>query len=535
MLAGTAAIHLVEALAAGRIAGNGAAWRGGLAGADLLAVGFPSLLALRKAGVFIWLSRHQHAGRASGLSAWASGAMQLPGPGVFGPRPDPGRSAGAFLRRAVESGVGPASTPGAVLWPRRAGQRADPRRPAPLPRGSRHRLQWSGPDATARVSGSRHSDPRSCGRSGGQPGPFGPGTGTGGESAPPSRIFGATRRADGHHGGPARRRLDRCGRAEQRDARGVQPGVGATPVACVQNAYSVADRSGQEVFDACRTDGVPYVPFFPLGSAFMPDRPVLTHPAVVAVAERLGHSPAQIALAWLLGGVPPRAPHPGHVFAVATSRRTWPRPVSCSIRLRWTRWLDVALAVESSSRGVGRVRHSARVAVLLERNPGVRATVSAVATGPDLSKIWLFSTATAKERRGPRPGTRRGHGEARASPLRGGHRRPRVLLHRFRRGLGPHNNRKVRTLGPGQYFGELALIDRQPRSATVVADTEMDLLVLAQREFNSVLVTMPELSRKMMIAPGHAGARVRQEGRGEHLRSFTAFGSNRRALLSQML
>ena len=75
-------------------------------------------------------------------------------------------------------------------------------------------------------------------------------------------------------------------------------------MACVQNAYSVADRSDQDVFDACAADGVPYVPFFPLGSAFMPDRPVLSHPAVVAVAERLGHTPAQVALAWLLEVAP---------------------------------------------------------------------------------------------------------------------------------------------------------------------------------------------------------------------------------------
>jgi pyridoxine 4-dehydrogenase len=80
--------------------------------------------------------------------------------------------------------------------------------------------------------------------------------------------------------------------------------AGSTAVACVQNAFSVADRSDQEVFDACAADGVPYVPFFPLGSAFMPDKPVLTHPAVVAVAERLGHTPAQVALAWLMAAAP---------------------------------------------------------------------------------------------------------------------------------------------------------------------------------------------------------------------------------------
>ncbi len=77
-------------------------------------------------------------------------------------------------------------------------------------------------------------------------------------------------------------------------------GAAATPIACVQNAYSVADRSDQAVFDACAADGVPYVPYFPLGSAFMPDEPVLSHPAVVATAARLGVTPAQVALAWLL-------------------------------------------------------------------------------------------------------------------------------------------------------------------------------------------------------------------------------------------
>ncbi len=77
-----------------------------------------------------------------------------------------------------------------------------------------------------------------------------------------------------------------------------------TAVACVQNAYSVANRADQDVLDASAANGVSYVPFFPLGSAFMPDLPVLTHAAVVATAERLGHIRAQIALAWLLAVAP---------------------------------------------------------------------------------------------------------------------------------------------------------------------------------------------------------------------------------------
>lgn len=73
-----------------------------------------------------------------------------------------------------------------------------------------------------------------------------------------------------------------------------------TDIACVQNAFSWADRLGHEVFDACTADQVPFVPFFPLGSAFDPGRPVLTAPAVTGTADRLGVTPAQVALAWLL-------------------------------------------------------------------------------------------------------------------------------------------------------------------------------------------------------------------------------------------
>jgi aryl-alcohol dehydrogenase-like predicted oxidoreductase len=46
------------------------------------------------------------------------------------------------------------------------------------------------------------------------------------------------------------------------------------------------------------------VPFFPLGSAFAQDNPVLGNPAVRAAAGRLGATPAQIALAWTLGLAP---------------------------------------------------------------------------------------------------------------------------------------------------------------------------------------------------------------------------------------
>jgi CRP-like cAMP-binding protein len=60
------------------------------------------------------------------------------------------------------------------------------------------------------------------------------------------------------------------------------------------------------------------------------------------------------------------------------------------------------------------------------------------------------------------------------------------------------NGRKVATLGPGQYFGELALLDRAPRNATVEADTAMTLIVLGQREFSGLLDEIPGLAHKIL-------------------------------------
>jgi len=80
----------------------------------------------------------------------------------------------------------------------------------------------------------------------------------------------------------------------------------ARPVglACVQNAYSLLDRSGEPLLDLCREDGVAWVPFFPLGSAFPGMPKVSEHPAVVALADALGATPAQVGLAWLLAHAP---------------------------------------------------------------------------------------------------------------------------------------------------------------------------------------------------------------------------------------
>ncbi len=62
------------------------------------------------------------------------------------------------------------------------------------------------------------------------------------------------------------------------------------------------------------------------------------------------------------------------------------------------------------------------------------------------------------------------------------------------------HNRRIATLGPGDYFGELALLDRGPRSATVFAGTDMRLLVLGQREFAGLLETLPGIASKLLRA-----------------------------------
>jgi pyridoxine 4-dehydrogenase len=77
-----------------------------------------------------------------------------------------------------------------------------------------------------------------------------------------------------------------------------------TEVACVQNAYNLADRLDQALFATCAAEEVAYVPFFPLGSGFNPQNPVLTSPPVVGAATRLGVTAAQVALAWLLSVSP---------------------------------------------------------------------------------------------------------------------------------------------------------------------------------------------------------------------------------------
>jgi pyridoxine 4-dehydrogenase len=85
-----------------------------------------------------------------------------------------------------------------------------------------------------------------------------------------------------------------------------------TPIASVSNRYSVLDRTHQPVLDATVESGIAFVPFFPLGSAFMGGPAKLADNAVIAqVAAKHGATPAQVALAWLLALAPNVQPIPG--------------------------------------------------------------------------------------------------------------------------------------------------------------------------------------------------------------------------------
>jgi CRP/FNR family cyclic AMP-dependent transcriptional regulator len=55
----------------------------------------------------------------------------------------------------------------------------------------------------------------------------------------------------------------------------------------------------------------------------------------------------------------------------------------------------------------------------------------------------------------------------------------------------------IATRGAGDYIGEIALIEHQPRTATVVATTPVVLDVIGQREFNTLMHDEPEIAEKV--------------------------------------
>jgi pyridoxine 4-dehydrogenase len=227
------------------------------------------------------------------------GAMQLPGPGVFGPPPD--RDAAlAVLRRAVELGVDHIDTaqfygPGvanelirAALSPypddlalvSKVGARRDASGswlraddPAQLRQGIEENLRSLGVERLAAVNLRLMEN-------------------AGADQRFDDQLAAMVKaRDDGWIGGVG---LSNATREHLLRA------VGQTDIVCVQNPLNVANRAAMPVLEECYARGIAFVPFFPLGSAFARGNPVLGNRQVAQTAQRLGHTPAQIALAWLL-------------------------------------------------------------------------------------------------------------------------------------------------------------------------------------------------------------------------------------------
>jgi len=80
--------------------------------------------------------------------------------------------------------------------------------------------------------------------------------------------------------------------------------LATTEIVCVQNLFNLADRRSLAVLRECRRREIAFVPYCPLGYPRAARDRILQHPRVLAIAARHRASPAQVALAWLLGVAP---------------------------------------------------------------------------------------------------------------------------------------------------------------------------------------------------------------------------------------
>lgn len=69
------------------------------------------------------------------------------------------------------------------------------------------------------------------------------------------------------------------------------------------------------------------------------------------------------------------------------------------------------------------------------------------------------------------------------------------------------NDKKIATVGPGTCVGELSLLDHGPRTATIVAESEITALVIGVREFASIIDEVPTIAHKLLRS---LAARIRE-------------------------
>jgi pyridoxine 4-dehydrogenase len=114
-----------------------------------------------------------------------------------------------------------------------------------------------------------------------------------------------------------------------------------TDIVCVQNLFHLADRSAAPLLDECLSRGVAFVPFCPLGWPRGQDNPVLTSPVVTRTSARLGCTPAQVALQWLLRLAPNVLLIPG-TGSITHMGRTWRPRASRLTARRCVTWIRSA-------------------------------------------------------------------------------------------------------------------------------------------------------------------------------------------------
>ena len=88
------------------------------------------------------------------------------------------------------------------------------------------------------------------------------------------------------------------------------------------------------------------------------------------------------------------------------------------------------------------------------------------------------------------------------------------------------NGQSINTLRAGDFFGEIALVEDTPRTATVTATTPVRALVITDRAFKRLLDEQPEIQRKVLVA---LAERVKPNG-SSHLGPSSAPKRSRRAL-----